>query len=427
MSESASILEKEISRVFRPVDRLSINNQGEGLSFWVPADEIEVSSLTASENGLFLAFEDECDAYDEIEVDVPEDVADTEDKSGKITGKDPDSGETLEVGLDEDGNLTEQAVPDHIKIVVLPAKRYYQEGEIIDFSYIHVYLMKKGTERFTCEQYPTGEIPFDELIFPVTVADPESDYAGIGSGRTYVSVPSNSCYTIISLQGEESGVHQCLITDNEAEVRATGLSYPSNGGETSWQYCFVSTKPFNFRKTSYNSTSWAQSDDACSNMVSTNPVKSTYKNKDYFIYMITLGTYNRYDSWSSVICSLDTATSWEEILTYDEAIERTFGDGASGDDSISIPVQWMRSDGEILEDTFEIIIGEGTDPEPEPDPYAGTCDFTWKGKKYCFNKSLARSEVIYSNGTIWQTWIGGQSPPYTVEQALSMGLIIQIG
>ena len=66
-------------------------------------------------------------------------------------------------------------------------------------------------------------------------------------------------------------------------------------------------------------------------------------------------------------------------------------------------------------------------PEPEPDPYAGAYDFIWEGKAYCFNKSLARSEIMYSNGIIWQTWLGGQSPPYTVDQALKLKLIVQVG
>ena len=58
MSESASILEKEISRNFSPVDKLSVNNQGEGISFWVPADGIELSSFTEknSANLRWLSF-----------------------------------------------------------------------------------------------------------------------------------------------------------------------------------------------------------------------------------------------------------------------------------------------------------------------------------------------------------------------------------
>lgn len=178
MSENLNILEGDLGRQFAPVDRLSIDNQGGGESRWVVADFLDISTLDASENGLYLAAEDDCDCYEEVEVEVSAELE--EDDYRKITGKDPnlDPSNDYAVGLDENGNLTKEMIPAAIHIVVPPRKRKYAEGETLDFTGIHVYLMDGNNKRYTDSNYPTGEIPFDELIFPVTIATESGEDGG---------------------------------------------------------------------------------------------------------------------------------------------------------------------------------------------------------------------------------------------------------
>lgn len=97
-----------------------------------------------------------------------------------------------------------------------------------------------------------------------------------------------------------------------------------------------------------------------------------------------------------------------------------YGTKISGDIK-EIPVQWMRSDGEILEDTFTIEIGESEEGEEQEDPWAGSSDVSWGGHHYNINRRIV-PEVHYANGYCWQE---GTSE-YTVEQAASMGWLILI-
>lgn len=92
--------------------------------------------------------------------------------------------------------------------------------------------------------------------------------------------------------------------------------------------------------------------------------------------------------------------------------------------SNEIPVQWMRSDGEILEDTFKIYVVEEEEPvpEPEPDPWGGYADVSWNRHHYNLNRRIV-PEVHYANGYLWQE---GISTEYSVEQAASMGWLILI-
>ena len=95
-------------------------------------------------------------------------------KETKLNGIDPDTGlETEVTGIEnEDGDmeLSTEVLPSEIHIVVPPRKRKYKEGDFIDYSGIHVYLLDDRHKLFTCSQYPTGEIPFGELLFPETIA-----------------------------------------------------------------------------------------------------------------------------------------------------------------------------------------------------------------------------------------------------------------
>lgn len=465
MNKNAAIIEGDTTKKFNPVSKVKVSNSGTGESTWIPEDSKETHSLSVTKNGIYYAASEGYTAYDTVTVnvssetevnyegilmDMPDladlglyDLDDLEGLDGldldldelqdlenlildgdleegeiptsstKIKGIDPDSGELHEVGLDQDGNLMEQALPDHIHIVVYPRKRHYLEGEIIDFSGIHVYLMKKGTERFTCEQYPTGEIPFGELMFPVTIADGSGQSEQQASSDLFpdgVAFGSTGTLTYRSTYGSTSG--QTFTETLSIDGAVTLFMFKGY----SWGYLFASK----------SNTAIGTITDSMSGGSFTTPMcdSITHNGKTAYLTAGTVGWGYAGRDVESVSPSADP-TTWSST----SAIAWTMLYGNITGGGQEIPVQWMRSDGEILEDTFpiEIVTEEVPEPEPEPDPYADAYDFIWEGKKYCFNKSLARSEVMYSNGTVWQTWLGGQSPPYTVDQALKLKLIVQVG
>lgn len=457
MNKNAAIIEGDTTKKFNPVSKVKVSNSDTGESTWIPEDSKETHSLSVIKNGIYYAASEGYTAYDTVTVnvssetevnyegiiaDMPDladlglyDLDDLEGLDGldldldelqdlenlildgdleegeiptsgsTIKGIDPDTGETLEVGLDEDGNLLEQALPDHIHIVVWPRKRHYLEGEIIDFSGIHVYLMKHGTERFTCEQYPTGEIPFGELMFPVTVAEGSTE----GDGAEYSDGKGLNCKLYVF----STATYSFWDMGNfYYSPTATGVWSNAQGA---WRegpvYGSLKEAQGSAFLTRYNGYVYAYAIDF------TGAAFAIIEPANIHGYLGTLylNTWKILSSDSDVFQNVPVSTVDPMSADIDDL------HGGSQD----IPVQWMRSDGEILEDVFQITIGEGEDEE-QVDPYAGQCDFIWEGKKYCFNKSLARSEVMYSNGTVWQTWLGGQSPPYTVDQALKLKLIVQV-
>lgn len=334
MSENLSILDGELRRQFAPVDRLSVNNQGGGESRWVVADFLDISTLNASENGLYLAAEDDCDCYEEVEVDVSEELEDGDYK--KITGKGND-GNDYAVGLDENGNLTSEMVPSAIHIVIKPRKLKYEDGETLDFTGIHVYLMDGNNKRFTSEDYPTGEIPFEELVFPVTVAE--------GDHKSGAKKATDGILTIPFI--ETNSFH---IAEQPGKY-GNDIYYFFESGNTD-----ISVRCFNYSGFLFT---FYVGDEYFERRISGDYVYS--KGSSDTSYFDKNGNRGRY------LIIGDIASFWNEDAEplppiYDGNIPADYSDiirvlyeGEIIDDSSNnIPVQWMRSDGEVLKDSFTI-------------------------------------------------------------------------
>lgn len=414
MSDKPSILEGGSSRNFNPVDVLDINKQSNGRSTWVLADSVEVGSLDASKNGLYLAIEDDYFAYDQIVVNVSDDLADADDATkatNKIVGKDPDldPNNDYAVGLDEDGNLTKEMIPAAIHIVVPPRKLKYEEGETINFDGIHVYLMDGNNHRYTDSNYPTGEIPFGELIFPVTVAT---------SSETYD-------YYTASLDGYPSITY--VVTSSWYEPVMPGISQ-AELTETFSAPCrmfWIGDKSLIFSETEFTITiKYKQGHDEWGGTVQSSVV-TTFAGKRVYWYDINNGVYEE-----EIVNQCTPIVPYNDISLpnpFYQIVASILYDGKSEKEGESgVPVQWMRSDGEILEDTFEIEVGESEPPlPPQPDPWAGYADVSWNGHHYNFNRRLV-PPVQYSNGYCWRQQAGEYIVEYTVEQAASMGWLILI-
>lgn len=428
MSESTAILEGEVARRFNPVDKLRATNQDSSVSDWVPSDTLDLGSLMASENNLYLAnLDDDCDAYEEVEVDVSTDLEDADDltkATTKITGKDPnlDPNNDYAAGVDENGNLTKEMIPAAIHIVVKPRKLKYEEGETLDFTGIHVYLMDGNNKRYTDSSYPTGEIPFGELMFPVTIAEGEGqggssatidDQTFIAPNVIQVPLPLNKGlvygtpenpeqrYTITS-----SSEAYFVLADNGSSIQCQIVTVGS--GSYHIKYENIDNPSRNWERDEYVGASGT----------------TIFKN-------IPFGFGRMFSLDKSVIGTQYyingiTASIIERDIEYARKLATIIIDGTINQTGVEIPVEWIRTDGEILEDTFEIEVGEGGEPDPpQPDPWAGSADVSWGGHHYNINRRLV-PPVQYSNGYCWRQQAGEYIVEYTVEQATKFGWLILI-
>lgn len=411
MSENLVIKEGAIGRKFSPVDRLRINNQGGGNSLWRNSEEYEIDSLSVTENGLYLALEDELYAYDVVTVDVQED----KNEWKKVTGKDIDLGDDVAVGVDEDGNLTEERIPDAIEIVVPPTKKKYVEGDSLSFSGIKVYLKYSGGV-FTSDDYPTGEIPFDELIFPETIANADDSY-----GKTDIEVEGTTIkapvYVDSVTQGSIIFYHSYDGVSEPVELTPQWEGYSGVGTSVNLidrYYLAVIAGEDLPRNPGASSPHMSVGFTGASKTINGKTAK-------YITYSDT--NYNTACLPESAEQQLFTS----ELGKFAWALVYGWEDAEGG--TMQVPVQWMRpEDGEILEDTFEIkIVPDKTpepEPEPEPDPYADHYDFEYQGAKYNFNRSDIRG-MSYSGGYVLVMYMDTMQT-YTVADALKYNLIVRV-
>jgi hypothetical protein len=378
MSEGIHILEGGLTRKISPVDKIKTDTTDGNGALWVPNSKAVTGVLHASENGIYIASEDGYEAYSEVIVRVTKDSfdgdtsfedwdyetpdmdldnwdpetiedfetdpeafddvfnnedewkdinkpIDTKFKDDKISGIDPISGNPMEVGLDENGFLTEKTLPSAIKIEVPPTKTEYSEGDTIDFTGIKVFLLDANGEHFTSEEYPTGEIPFEELMFPVTIVE--------GSGEEGTIRTDGEGINVIELHG--------FIEEDPNNPDRIWVSYGTIGGK---------------------------------HIITTNPVIGAilyFTRYGASIYSATnkdnLGTLSiRYDGGSMATVApsslnnlVRTYAATEQFSFVPESTsdpENINPESLPSESGTDIPVQWIRSDGEILEDNFSITI-----------------------------------------------------------------------
>lgn len=144
---------------FEDTPRLRTNGLGAGRIGWLPENETRSGMLAASANGTYKASDAGLYGFSRAVVSVPAD---------SITGKGPD-GNDYTVTTDSSGYIVETKVPSEIRITTPPDLLTYSDGETIDFTGLTVTAYDGNGQSM-------GEVPFRELLFPVTVAeyDPEA-------------------------------------------------------------------------------------------------------------------------------------------------------------------------------------------------------------------------------------------------------------
>ena len=351
MKKNPAIKEDNKARQFASVQRVVINNTSSGTSLWVPEETSETDELTVTENGVYCAYDDNVFGYSKIIVNISESLNDRSEKDkaiSKITGTNPDTGDTESYGVDENGNLTRDVIPSGlpqaIHLVIEPRKKVYDPGETLDFSGIHVYLLDGEGHQWTSDEYPTGEIPFDELIFPETVANSESASNPTASMEGLDSFPfsyAKPTYTW-SDYDDDGGTYEYY-------------GYNEDTGE--WIYAFGEVyTAFQAEDNQYASFMVA-SKSPIQNVESRKQGTKTIDGKT--VYYSVFGSLNRYIGISPIVRiqwdAYSSAYAWAMI--YGTII---------GGGQQEVSVQWVRAeDGRTLEDTYMITINVESQSENE--------------------------------------------------------------
>lgn len=158
------------------VDKLQTALVGGGSCLWVPEDETTTTTKHITANGTYRAASDDAYGYSEVTVNVAGGNGSADSHGiptieggtmpggigSAVIGKDPETGNDVAVGVDEDGNLVETPVPSYIKVTKPPDKTEYHAGDTINPTgiIVHAYLAD-GTD--------FGTVLNSELVYPEPV------------------------------------------------------------------------------------------------------------------------------------------------------------------------------------------------------------------------------------------------------------------
>ena len=157
MSTNISISEGGKGYLIGPVKALMVEGDNGEFYLWYPEADRALDSLSVTQNGVYRAKDEGVYGWNRVSVNVTQ--------ADRVTGRDPDTGEEKTVTADpETGELVETVVPVEIRVTTPPTKIEYIRGETINYTGIVVHAYSANGEDM-------GEVPFNELVFPVMTAD----------------------------------------------------------------------------------------------------------------------------------------------------------------------------------------------------------------------------------------------------------------
>lgn len=470
MNENVSIKEGNITRKFAPIDKVKVDNTDGTQSIWVPEDDLKTGVLYASDNGIYIASEDGYDAYSEVvirvekriddgdlidesdtdwkdidfdgdignfdeldnwDVDTLEEFSDdlegfddlfndedkwdeekekpiTEDEmddfdGDSISGIDPETGNEMEVSLDEDGFLDEEVLPSSISIIREPFKLKYMDGDLILFAGLVVQAYTEDGNVWTDAGHPDGIIPLSELYFPVKTAcmDGEDqnwwEVDGIGTVRL---TPAS-----VEIQYDEGYFNDKRYYHYIYELSASApvYYYKIYDGERT-TVAYVSTEPFTVKSMRTHPLGW--SDDRATRQ----GAEHTYNGHTAYVSPPLTGGGNL---WNLIPASASQGDIWNDAVlavTTGEKIKSVMQ---------TVPVQYIRDDGETLEDSYQIEVFEKESGGDSGASWDG--NISYGGNDYMLNPN---SVVGLSYNPESKKVIAPNIGEYKVDQAIDVGLLI---
>lgn len=124
MSKNLTIKEGGVAKQLT-VDKLKTNLVSGGTCLWVPEDEVQLTTKTITENGIYKASDDGHYGYSKVIVNIA--------NAGTATGTDGDGDEAVAYTDPTTGGLIEEKVPSSIEVITPPTTPYgiYTNGQTI--------------------------------------------------------------------------------------------------------------------------------------------------------------------------------------------------------------------------------------------------------------------------------------------------------
>lgn len=336
MSKNISIQEGGIGKQLT-VDKLKTNLVGGGSCLWVPEDGITLGTKHISENGTFRASADGYYGYSEVTVSGV----------GSVTGRDPDTGEEKQVTVDpQTGDIVETILPVEIRITTLPTKLAYVDGESIDITGIVVKAYKATGGVF-------GTVPNNELSINPTVASSGGSETG-GSGSATSDLQGNLAQPIAFLPA--GSIIHCIRNEWGDNVKARfdcDTVWCLNNGH----YIIYGMADSSSKLSSYDykawRTSWGQVEPAEWTQTTFIQGSNQYTANDKTVYYGSHAGWYNIVSWVVQPPTISTsdypngADAWTVVYG-----ERSVDPGGNQ----SITVSWPRSDGKVLDTSYDINV-----------------------------------------------------------------------
>lgn len=157
MSANTSISEGGKGYPFGPVKCLMVEGDDGEFCPWYSEADRALDSLSVTQNGIYRASDRGVYGWNRVSANVPQ--------TDRVTGRDPETGDEKTVTVDpETGELVETVVPVEIRIETPPTfTGPYGDGAYIDFTGLTVAAYGANGDKML-------DVPFNELIFPVTIA-----------------------------------------------------------------------------------------------------------------------------------------------------------------------------------------------------------------------------------------------------------------
>ncbi len=186
MSKNIGIKEGGLSRLFGPLRKLKTALQAGGFCFWIPKDEITLTTKSITKNGVYNAADDGYSAYSSVTVNVA--------TGDVVTGKGQDGNEYV-VKKDGSGKLVEDKVPSKIVVIEPPTNPYgiYQDRQTITKDGMVV-------KAYYADESEYGIVPLSALSIEPTVAvyDPDTDNSDYTDDNGVLATPYVSASTPLS-------------------------------------------------------------------------------------------------------------------------------------------------------------------------------------------------------------------------------------
>lgn len=362
MSKNIVIQEGGVGRQF-VADKLKTALVGGGSCNWVPEDEVQLSTLTVSENGTYSAEDEGGYGYSQVIVNVPGGAGGPPGGEGSsIVGTDPNTGNEELVSVDDGGTIGTTELPSSIKIETAPTKVDYIDGDPIDYSGLVVKAYTKNGELWTDADHPDGIIPLSELTLSETEAD--IDKTETDKGTRTLDGLSVEVARVMKISQNVDG-HLNMQTTNTCPDGVVIINGPyftrrfaavSDDSDAAIHYANSQEGEWRYNEKHRGEQGFVEL---------TKRIGVSHVTGKQLYYVGVVGW-----DWVNNIADpeLEAATDMDDLMAADIAL---YGAGSIGGGE-TIPVVWMRpGDTQALKDSFVITVIAHVAPDDEENPGAG--------------------------------------------------------